>query len=245
MDSDTAEWMFQAYAWALNNFDAEVFYRDTILVRPSNDYFPGRENSVQGMADLIFDKVKEYAAMQHWPLRLVHQPECAIGDPPVVEVTGPVRGPQSVGAISCTQGDLPVVYDPALINNPEAFIANFAHTLAHYLGLAANEPPPGGVENWPQATEVLAIFLGFGLMFANSAFSFNVNKCASCRPHAPDRQNYLNQYDATYALAIFSVLKGIPAKEVSPHLKKSLRGYYRRAVREVAGREEVQRLVRH
>lgn len=244
IDGESAQWLINLFDWALDNFDADVFYENAVLVRPSNDYFPGRESSVQGMATLIFNRVVAYAGMEHWPLRLVHQAECAIGDPPVIEVNGPPRGEGSAGAIRCTTGELPVAYDPALINNPEGFIANFAQVLAYYLGQSSKQAPPGGWDNWPQVTEVLAVFLGFGLMLSNSAFSFNINKCASCRPHAPDRQNYLNQYDVTYALAVFCVLKQIPVKSVLPDLKKSLRGFFRRAVAEISDNREIQKMIR-
>lgn len=242
-DPDVSDWLVQVYLWALENFEADVFYRDTVLVQPTNEYFPGRETSVQGMATLIFEKVCLYSGMEYWPLRLVHQPECSIGDPPVIEVNGPIRGPESRNSFRSTSGNLAVTYDPALISNPEAIIANFAHTLAVHLGRSAKVTPPGGVENWVLTTEVLAIFMGFGLMFANSAFNFNVSKCGSCRPQVPDRRNFLNQYDATYALAIFSVLKGIPTKMVLAHLKKSLRKFYRRAVKEVGENRELMLMV--
>ena len=66
LDEDSAEWLFELYAWALKNFDARVFYHETILVVPSNEFFPGRENSIDGMARLIFEKVREYAGLKHW-----------------------------------------------------------------------------------------------------------------------------------------------------------------------------------
>ena len=43
----------------------------------------------------------------------------------------------------------------------------------------------------------------------------------------------MSQYDTTYALAIFSVLKGIPNQQVLKHLKKSLRPYYKKAVKDI------------
>ncbi len=36
--------------------------------------------------------------------------------------------------------------------------------------------------------------------------------------------------------AIFSALKGLPKKEVLEHLKKSLRGHFKQALREVKGK---------
>jgi len=43
----------------------------------------------------------------------------------------------------------------------------------------------------------------------------------------------------TYALAIFSVLKDVPEKTVTQHLKRSLIPFYKRAVKEVAANEKV------
>jgi hypothetical protein len=138
---------------------------------------------------------------------------------------------------------LPILYDPALINNPEAMIASFAHSFAHYLGTLAQESPPGGAENWPHITEVLATFLGFGLLMANSAFNVRIPRCGSCAPAPVDRQSFLSQHDMTYALAIFCKLKGIPNSAVLPGLKSSLRGFYKQAAKDVAGRgEELVRL---
>jgi hypothetical protein len=145
-------------------------------------------------------------------------------------------GPDQAGAVSLS-------YDPDLIGNPEALIASFAHALAYYLGQAAGEPPPGGSDYWPQATEVLAVFMGFGLMFANSSFAVPVRSCGSCGGPQAQRRAFLTQYESTYALAIFGILKDIPAKAVVRHLKKPLRPFYRKCVKEIQGkRQEIERL---
>ena len=138
---------------------------------------------------------------------------------------------------------LAIGYDPQMVGNPEAMIAGFAHSLAHHLGSMAQEPPPGGLQNWPHLTEILGVFMGFGLMFANSAFNVKARSCGSCGGSAPDRYNFLSQYDITYALALFCVLKGIPNRDATPHLKKSLRGFFRSSVKEIRGRTaELERL---
>lgn len=77
--------------------------------------------------------------------------------------------------------------------------------------------------------------MGFGLMFANSAFEVPARSCGSCGPQA-QRRSYLTQYESTYALVIFSALKGIPAKEMVPHLKKPLRSFFRKCIKEVHGK---------
>ena len=239
LDETSVSWLFEVYAWCLNQFDAAEFSAGTTLVIPSNDYFPGRENSVQGMAALIFERVQHYAGMTHWPLQLMDPAWCPSSQPAPLEIDGSRRGQQALETDLGHLQPLPVGYDPAMIGNPEALIADFSHSLAQYLGATASVPPPGGLQNWPQATEVVAVFLGFGVMFANSAFNFRTNKCGSCGGARVDRTNYLSQYDITYALAIFCALKQIPQGDVPPHLKKSLRGFFKKSMKDIQGREDM------
>jgi hypothetical protein len=236
LDEPSTTWLFEAFGWALRNFDAQVFYRETVLVVPDNAHFPGRADNSHDMAGLIFAQVCRYAGMGHWPFRLSDPALCQLLPPPRIRIEGALRGAKGVAPTRVDDGNaLRVAYDPALVGNPEALIAFFAHTLAQHLGSTAREAPPGGEENWPHLTEVLAVFLGFGLMFANSAFNYRPRSCGSCAP-AAERRNYLSQYDVTYALALFKVLKDIPDKAVTPHLKSSLRGFFRRSVRDVETR---------
>lgn len=247
LDAESVQWLIDTYAWALRNFDASVFRDHTVLVQPNDRFFPGRVDSVEGMASLICDKVKEYAGVRHWPTRLLDGRQCQLEEAPRLGLPGGLMAPLRSGTITAPEAvaeaeRLPILYDPALINNPEAMIASFAHTFAHYLGTQAQEPPPGGEENWPHVTEVLATFLGFGLLMANSAFNVRIPRCGSCAPAPVDRQSFLSQHDMTYALAIFCSLKGIPDREVLPHLKGSLRGFYRRAAKEAGQSAELQGL---
>lgn len=247
LDQATVDWLFDCYDWALEQFDARTFHEETVLVLPNDRFFPGRVNSVEGMASLILDKVKAYAGVAHWPTRLVDGRQCSLDTPVTLLVEGGLRGSTGVAPEVVEESQrLPLAYDPALVNNPEAMIATLSHQLAHSLATLAKAPPPGGEPAWAQATEVLAVFLGFGLMFANSAFNVRLPRCGSCAPQPVDRQSFLSQYDTTYALAIFCVLKGIPNREVLPHLKASLRGFYKKAVREVtANTPALERLRRH
>lgn len=231
------QWLFQLFGWCLRNFSPAVFYRQTQLVLPTNDFFPGKVDSVQGMAELVFNRVAEYSGMSHWPWEVAEQSRCHLEN----RLTLPEGAGQAFSGdrqlLTLNGQDLLMLYDHRHIGNPEALIAGFAHRLGQYLGHTANEPIPGGEENWSQATEVIAVYLGFGLMFANSAFVFPPGGCSSCGT-AVSRDNALSQWDCTYALAIFAVLKDIPLGQVRPHLKKSLRGYFQRCIADVRSREK-------
>ena len=242
LDEPSVHWIFQVFGWSLRYLDGDFFREHAILVNPTNEHFPGRADSVQGMAELIFRAVTTYAGMAHWPLRLTDAslPMPVLPGPVVIQ--GSLRGlasaPAAAPALPASSGGgfIAVPYDSALVGNPEALIAGLAQNLAHHLGATVTEPPPGGLENWPQTTEVIGVFLGFGLMFANTAFEFQARSCGSCGGPAARRQAFLSQFDITYALALFAVLKEIPEREVLRHLKSSLRGHFKRCVRDIRNR---------
>ncbi|MDJ0834418.1 MAG: hypothetical protein QNJ69_12920 [Gammaproteobacteria bacterium] len=236
LEEDSIHWMFDTYAWALDQFDAEYFYRHSVLVLPTNEFFPGRADSHAGMAELIFRQVANYTGIGHWPVKVVAEQACQISRNTQFAIEGPLRQKNaSTDLQTASEHWLEIPYNSNQVSNPEGMIASFAHIIAFYLGQLANKPPPGGAEYWPHTTELLAIFNGFGLMFANSAYTFK-GGCGSCYNPLADRDAYLTERQSTYALAIFTVLKNIPLKQVQKHLKGHLRGFYARSVKDVSKR---------
>ena len=231
LDEDSIQWLFETYGWALNNFGSDIFLNETTVVLPTNEYFPGNSNNAHDMAQIIFDQVKKYAGLTHWPCKLLDQSSYSIETTPKLIIEGAVRGSKGITPDSVAdEHKLLITYHPDQVKNPEALIASYAHTLSHYLGTMAQQPSPGGEEFWPQTTELLAVFMGFGLIFSNSAYTFKGNTCGSCAGSAPNRSGYLSQFEMTYAFAIFCTLKNIPNKDVLPHLKKSLRSFFKKSV---------------
>lgn len=234
LDEDIIFWLFETYEWALKNFDANVFFNETILVKPTNDFFSGKENSAEGMANLIFERVKEYSGVSHWPCYLIEESEVTSLSRPQIKIEGPMRGQNSVKQPEPGEnGQFVVIYSQFQLNDPEVLIASYAHTLAYYLGLMAQVPPPGGNENLPHATELLAVFMGFGVIMANSANTRKIRSCGSCSGPAVERTNYLSEFDTCYALAIFTRLKGLNEKDVVNSLKKNLRPFFKKALKDV------------
>lgn len=242
LDEATVQWMIDCYAWSLRNLDAAIFFNETKLVFPNNDYFPGQENTPEAKSQLILEQVKKHANMERWPVSIVDEntylESSYASNSPKLLVDGSGRGSSALlPKIDSPEKSLYIVCQPTLLQNPQALIANYAQMLANYLGYTSTEPPPGGVENWAQLTEMIAIFMGFGLMYANTSGNVRVNSCGSCQGPSAERINYLSQYDAAYALAIFARLKNIEFGEVKPYLKKTLHTFYKKALADLDNRE--------
>ncbi|WP_444994775.1 hypothetical protein [Aliikangiella sp. IMCC44359] len=271
LDEDIIEWIFNCYAWAFEQFDKDVFLSETVLVIPDNKHFPGKETTAEGMANLIFEQVKAYAAMAHWPTRLVDMSQTNEEPQPLqLQVSGSLRGNNAIASFSNPQAltnampvssmpissmpissmpqstmpqnaapdnRIPFVYHPQQLKNPEGLIAHLAHGLSHHLASVATKRPPGGAEYLPMASELIGIFMGFGLMYANSAKAKHFGGCGSCG-QGPARQAFLSEEEATYALALFCQLKGVESRDVTKHLKKHLRGFFKAAVKDCKKRVE-------
>ena len=146
LDEQSTLWLFDTFAWAMRTLDARVFNEETILVTPSNEHFPGTENSAHGMANLIFRQVKEYAGLKHWPTKLINMAESRPVETPKIEIKGALRGTKGIMPTDGGGSQLPIVYNPNQLRDSEVIIADFAHVLAHYLASTSQEPPPGGQE---------------------------------------------------------------------------------------------------
>ena len=275
LDEDIIEWIFNCYAWTLEQFDKDVFINETVLVIPDNQHFPGKETSAEGMASLIFDQVKEYAGMSHWPTRLYNLEHNERPIPPSqpIKISGALRGKNAQTKASqnsvqneSLQSEMPVsamsvsampvsampvssmpqaedkiafTYHPQQLRSPEGIIAHFAHGLSHQLAGTATTLPPGGPDYVPMAGELTGIFMGFGIMFANSAIVARAGGCGGCGGgQSPVRQVFLSEEEATYALAVFCYLKSIETSQVKKHLKKHLRGFFKSALKDCQRRLE-------
>ena len=232
LDEVSVRWLLDAYHWAFRNFPVNVFFEQTRLVLPDERFFPAGVKSMQGRAELIFDRVAGYAGLSHWSWQVVDSTHCHV-DREVVLPEGAAQA-FSRGRRLPMDRPLPVIYEARLIGNREALVAGFVHSLAQYLIRTARELPPGGAARWSQAVDLLTVFLGFGVPYVNSfplflPLGMDGNRC---------EQDHLSRWDAAYALAVFCVLKRISKREVLVRLKRPMRSFFSRAMNDVALRRD-------
>ena len=239
LDETTRDWIHEVFAWAMRHQGQQIFFGGTRLVLPTPEFFPGRADSVHGMAQLVFDSVRRHAGLDHWPCRLQEPGALAPQAYPPRALAVPTRIPHGSAMPVATGSAALFSYAPELVPNPEALIANFAREFAHYLAAAAPERPPAGEENWGHVTELVGVFMGFGIVLANTAFNVRVNSCGSCQGPAAERPGFLSRADLSYALALFCRLKDIAPNQARPHLKSGLRPFFRRALRDIERNPDV------
>jgi hypothetical protein len=240
VDDNTKNWIFDTFAWALDNFDFEEFINNSQLILPNNEFFQGKVSSVDEMANSMFKQTLSYAGMQQWPIQLVAPQDFIKFEVPTFNLTGKCRGdellfPEHVfndNQAPTNLKKITVSYQPSQINKPQDFIATIAQLLATTLIYQQKILPPGGKNFLPQATDLVACFMGFGVIFANSAYQFK-GGCGSCYNPKANRQAALSENDTVYALALFCLLKSKSPKSVKPHLKSHLRKTFTHAYREL------------
>lgn len=227
LDDTSAAWICQQFDWIAQQFDGDFFKQTTVLVLPDNNHFPGKADSHQSMAQLLFDQVKHYAGLSHWPTLLLnlaqHSPQ---QDDQQQKLPLTLQQGQQLATVECPP--LRVYFNPAQVNEPQAMISSFAQSLANALAQQTEQPPAIEPQQWPLLVELVAIYLGFGVPMTNSAFAF-AGGCGSCGKRAAQRQAFLSQDEALFALALFCQLKQIENSTVVPQLKPHLKKLYKRA----------------
>lgn len=231
LDHESREWIDGVFAWALQQPDWQGFLSRAHLVQPVREHFPGEADSHHGMAQLVFDSVREHAGLAGSPFRLA-QPDDLLDEPVPL---GPIPGSDHAAAgPAAGPASIPIAYPPPLAGNPQALIAHFAREIGLRIAPTAREPAPAHAGNEPHIAELLGVLMGFGIMLANTAFSVRVNQCGACKGPAAERDAALSRDDLAYALARFCQLRDVPPARARGHLNAPLRPVFRRCLRDVA-----------
>ena len=110
------------------------------------------------------------------------------------------------------------------MTDPLALVATFAHELAHYRTARFAEPPPGGWEVWEIATDLAAVYLGFGVFLANTRFQFGHFSDGHISGWRWRQQGYVSEPEVLHMQAIVSMAMGTPREQTLAHLKPALQG---------------------
>lgn len=223
LDPEEEAWQFETWHVFLSGLGGMADLRESDLVLPTKEYFPPTGAKGHERAEYIFECVKKLVGMQDWHCRLIAQPrrpDARLGE--FVRLS-PVEGSLPLGTFGVDGNEVVITYDPDSTGEPVTLIATFVHELAHYLILSKGIEIPGGAELEEFATDLMTVYLGFGVFGANRAFNFSQFGDSVSMGWQTSGQGYLSERNWIFALAIFLALKGEGIAEAREHLKSHLR----------------------
>lgn len=226
LDESTESWIIDTFLWAYNEFDGQHLLPSMQFILPTAEFFPEQVNSVEGMAKYVFGQVCQYAQMQAWPLRLVAPNQISQQTFPTIVFKDIKRGKEAQLVSASNYVD--VSFNPNQVNQPQDLVASYAQSLAYINVLQSRSLPPGGKEFINQAVDLLASFMGFGVMMANTAYQFK-GGCGSCYNPYANRNASLSEPELIYVLALLLKASKQSPNAVSAHLKPHLKSMLKRA----------------
>ncbi|MEM9068615.1 MAG: hypothetical protein AAGE52_08920 [Myxococcota bacterium] len=245
-EEGTIDWVFEAARWWLSNFGGFAEFATTPIVLPTKEDFPV-DTSLCGHAltEDYFGYAKEHARLGDWPLVMVSE-----AVPNVAEIlhgmphgmTAPVSG-STAGPMQ--DGDpLAIPYDPSLLDDPVALVATMARGMSHYHLYGATTEFPGEAEDREYFVDLGAVFLGFGVFLANSAFRFQQTESGMMVGWGCTRRGALSELDVSYVLALACALTGAPDKPILRSLSANPKSFFKAARKHLRKkrRDDVERL---
>jgi len=234
LDAELTQWQSDCFEWLLQHTGGPEAFKQRRLILPTPQFFPHDGSQGHAFAEMIFHQVKVHAGMADWPCTL----QCQQDDPnPKVSPHAFIKGAPSSPAGTFRKledGSALITYHPRQLRDPMSIVATFALELAHYRTAGYPEPPPGGWEVWEPATDIAAVFLGFGVFLANSRFHFAQYSQGDVGWQWR-QQGYISEVEVLHMHAIVSILLNADLQQSLPHLKPALRGVFKRVYKDVAG----------
>ncbi len=232
IDDTSRTWIFDTFVWCVEQLDGNFFHEQTRLILPNNEFYPGVVSSVEEMAEAIFSNTINYTGMTSWPIKLVNSNAFVQKSMTQLVFETRLRGDNCIITNREIAPPIEIPFHQSQLNQPQDLVAYIVQLLASILVSQRGSLAPGGKDVLAQTIDVVACFMGFGVIFANTAYQFK-GGCGSCNNRSLNRQAALPELETVYALALFSVLKEVDAKKIKPALKSHLFKAFKKAKKEI------------
>ena len=209
-------------------------------VLPSDEYFPDRYDGSAAAAERLFERVCSYMQVARAQIELEIFPD----ETEELRETLPYWSGGSDGCAGLYTHDsaadrdkksgdrdsprMLIALRSTLLKDPIALVATVAHELGHVILLGGGLMDPATPDHEPM-TDLLTVFLGFGIFTANSAARFRQFQDSRRHGWSMQRLGYLRQEVYGYALARFASERDENKPEWSRHLSTNVRAFYRRS----------------
>ncbi len=230
IDRDELDFQLATFKWLIVQFGP---VGDRPLVLPNPDFFPLTLKGIEPAISELFEAVRRHAGMADWPCRLDPGDADRAFDLGNNHFIKHGKGSAPCGTFRIEEGLAGragvVTYNPGMARDRAGLAATFAHEFGHYLMATAAADPPGGWGLHELHTDLAAVYMGFGVLLANNAKSFEHFMTESSAGWRSSVQGYLSEQALVTATCIFQRLAGREPGEAAIWLKPYLKGVLKQA----------------
>lgn len=208
---DRKAWVDRRALWLVHQFGLETILDATIAL-PTSACFPDRYAGTIDDGIALFGRVARYLRLEDEPLH--------------VHFYNPQRRPDQFGALSeaagyCRNqhGSVTIGLNESQLADPLALASTMAHELCHVL-LLRRERIGADEDDHEPLTDLLMVFLGFGVFKANDA---SRHMPAATGWQTRPSKGYLGLPELAYALALHAFVRGEPKPRWDRHLRGNVR----------------------
>ena len=207
------------------------------VILPTPEYFPDPYNGTPACAELLFQRVCQYMRVDRHRIELHIFPDETDELRSILPYwqgnSGGCAGfyshdPSDNHADSEGEARMLVALRSTQLKDPLSLVATMAHELGHVILLGGELISPKAPDHEP-LTDLLTVFLGFGIFNANSAGRFKQYQDDRRYGWSMQRLGYLAEEVYGYALAKFATERGAEKTEWEKHLSTNVRAYYKRS----------------
>lgn len=203
---DDKEWVEEAFLWLEEQYGTE-FLKNIRIIEPTKEFFNHQFTGTEQDTEFALAKCMEYMDIRSANVDLYFFAEAPMEfeDEGIVAThSADSFGTEYQNAIGKYSERGPNTFEIGLelkqLKNPQSMIATLAHELSHLILLGEGRLE----ENNEELTDLNCIALGFGIFLSNSLFSFEQWQGNSYQGWQANRQGYIPEQVADYAMAIFN-----------------------------------------
>ena len=233
IDDDERQWIEESMDWLVEKLGSERLSQADVVL-PVEEAFPDEYRGTEECVHRLLDRVCEYMGVDSSRLNVLMY----VHEDPLAEVrnqrsftagvfireTGDSAG---MGSDAPTQ--ITIGVEASLLSDPAAVVATLAHEVGHVilsdLGLTRDAP------NSEFMTDLVPVFLGLGVLTANTAFRSSEQLMGTRYEWRARRLGYLSEEMYGYALAIFALKRGEDNPDWSRYLSINVRTYLQQSLR--------------
>ncbi len=199
------------------------------VVLPTRDFFPSQWNSPEEGVEILLGRV---CTLLNIPRERIDLSIEYDEEAPQPMIGIPVRSEGYVGRYhqDTEAGRERVTVRLGAHSDPISVVSTLVHELCHVL-LLGDGKIGREVEDGEPLTDLLTVFLGFGIFSANAVFRYATYSDGRGQGWSMRRQGYLSEAELAYSLALWTRRRGELKPAWNKHLRGNARAYFDRSLR--------------